>query len=79
MAALYQLKKIFNLLENYLKNLACSQVSDRCPLGYLFRFLNYFSGVFGKNSTLIWSFIGVGIFLVIVIIVLVVMRLNRML
>ena len=30
-----QLKKIFNLLENYLKILACSQVSDRCPLGYL--------------------------------------------
>ena len=33
-----QLKKIFYLLENYLKILACSQVSDRCPLGYLFLF-----------------------------------------
>ena len=33
--ALDQLKKIFNLLENYLKIPACSQVSDRCPLGYL--------------------------------------------
>ena len=28
-------EKIFYLLENYLKILACSQVSDRCPLGYL--------------------------------------------
>ena len=35
MAALDQLKKIFYLLENYLKILACSQVSDSCPLGYL--------------------------------------------
>ena len=26
----------FYLLENYLKILACSKVSDRCPLGYLF-------------------------------------------
>ena len=36
LAALDQLKKILYLLENYLKILACSQVSDRCPLGYLF-------------------------------------------
>ena len=36
LAALDKLKKIFNLLENYLKILACSQVSDRCALGYLF-------------------------------------------
>ena len=39
LAALDQLKKkIFYLLENYLKILACSQVSDRCPLGYLFAY-----------------------------------------
>ena len=47
--------KIFNLLENYLKILACSQVSDRCPLGYLFshigtepllpEYYQYFRGV----------------------------------
>ena len=36
LAALDQLKKIFYLLENYFKILAGSQVSDRCPLGYLF-------------------------------------------
>ena len=36
LAALDQLKKIFNLLENYLKILASSQVSDRFPLGYLY-------------------------------------------
>ena len=29
------IEKIFYLLENYLKILACSQVSDHCPLGYL--------------------------------------------
>ena len=29
-------RKIFYLLENYLKILICSQVSDRCPPGYLF-------------------------------------------
>ena len=34
-AALDQLKKSLNLLENYLKIIACSQVIDRCPLGYL--------------------------------------------
>ena len=28
-------QKIFNLLENYFKILACSRVSDRCPLSYL--------------------------------------------
>ena len=27
---------MFYLLENYLEILACCQVSDRCPLGYLF-------------------------------------------
>ena len=35
LAALDQLI-FFYLLENYLKILACSKVSDRCPLGYLF-------------------------------------------
>ena len=44
LAALDQLKKIFNLLENYLKILACSQVSDRCPLSYL-------SKIFSSETT----------------------------
>ena len=39
LAALDQKKKIFYLLENYFKILAGSQVSDRCPLGYLFSFV----------------------------------------
>ena len=47
LAALEHFKKIFYLLENYPKIFlwdAGSQVSDRCPLGYLFKnadFLNY--------------------------------------
>ena len=32
------MEKIFYLLENYLEILACCQVSDRCPLGYLFSY-----------------------------------------
>ena len=42
LAVLNQLKteKIFYLLENYFKIHAGSQVSDHCPLGYLF--LNVF-------------------------------------
>ena len=36
LAALNQLNFFFYLLENYLTILASSQVSDRCPLGYLF-------------------------------------------
>ena len=31
----WSIEKIFYLLENYLRLLANSQVSDRCPLGYL--------------------------------------------
>ena len=31
----WPIEKIFYLLENYLEILACCQVSDRCPLGYL--------------------------------------------
>lgn len=37
------------------------------------------SGVFGKNSDLIWSLIGVGIFLILVSVVLVVLKFNRLL
>ena len=35
----WPIEKIFYLLENYLEILACWQVSDRCPLGYLFPFV----------------------------------------
>ena len=35
------IEKIFYLLENYLKILACSQVIDRCPLGYLSMLLHF--------------------------------------
>ena len=45
LAAFDQLKKIFSILENYLKILACSQVSDRCPLSYL-------SKIFASETTL---------------------------
>ena len=36
LASLDQLKKSFFLIENYFEILVGSQVSDRCPLGYLF-------------------------------------------
>ena len=39
LASLDQLQKLFYLLENYFKILVGSQVSDRCPLGYLLTFI----------------------------------------
>ena len=48
LAALDQLKKIFYLLKNYLKILACSQVSDRCPLGYLLYLMACFTLILNK-------------------------------
>ena len=51
------IEKIFYLLENYFEILAGSQVSDRCPLGYLFCIILAQKRILESNYPLkIWTF-----------------------